>query len=145
MKIQKLDEIHLKECSEIYVETFNSEPWDDKWDENTSYKRLEDIYNTPGFYGLVVFEENEIKAAVLGNLEQWYEGYMYNLKEMFVKQEEKCNGIGSKLMNELELSIKELGANSITLFTSKGDLTERFYLKNGLSTVEDMVMMYKNI
>ena len=145
MRIEKLDKIHLKECSEIYRETFNSEPWNDKWNETTSYRRLKDIYSTPGFFGLVAFEGDEIKAAVLGNLEQWYEGYMYNLKEMFVKQEEKRNGMGTKLMIKLEESIKELGAESVTLFTSRGDLTERFYLKNKYFTVEDMIMMYKNI
>ncbi len=145
MRVEKLKKSHLKECSEMYINTFNNEPWNDSWDEKTSYKRLEDIYNTPGFYGLVVIEGNELKAAVLGNLEQWYEGYMYNLKEMFVKHEDKGSGIGSKLMKALERSIKEIGANSINLFTSKGDLTERFYLKNGLATEEDMVMMHKKI
>ena len=145
MKIEKLLESHLKECTNIYIDTFNSEPWNDRWNEKTAYKRLVDIYNTPGFYGLVVIEDNEVKAAVLGNLEQWYEGYMYNLKEMFVKNNEKRSGIGSKLMKELEILIKEMDAKYISLLTIKGDLTEKFYLKNGLLTQEDMIMMYKEI
>lgn len=145
MKIEKMLESHLDECAKIYVETFNSEPWNDKWDQATAYKRLADIYNAPGFYGLVAFDGKEMKAAVLGNLEQWYEGYMYSLKEMFVKQGHKGSGLGSKLMNELEDSIKEIGANSIVLFTSKGDQTEKFYTKNGLTTDQDMIMMHKKI
>jgi len=145
MKIEKLDEKHIKECSLLYVETFNSEPWNDKWDKTTSFKRLKDIYDTPGFYGLVASDESEIKAAVLGNLEQWYEGYMYNLKEMFVQHGEKGKGIGSSLLSELEKSIKDLNVKSVCLFTSKGDLTEKFYLKNKYTLAEDMVMLFKEI
>jgi len=145
MKVEKLDVSHLKECSLIYVETFNGEPWNDKWDTTTSYKRLEDIYNTPGFVGMVVYDEEKLLGAVLGNLEQWFEGYMYNLKEMFVKQDEKGKGIGSLLMMALEKSLSQLGTTSISLFTSKGDLTEKFYLKNGYSQEEDMIMMCKSL
>ena len=145
MKIEKLLESHLKECSDIYIETFNSEPWNDNWDSTTSYNRLKDIYNTPGFYGLVVLEDDKIIAAVLGNIEHWYEGKMYNLKEMFVNQSLKRNGIGSSLMEALENSLKAFDVNSITLFTSKGDLTEKFYNKNGYLTFSDMIMMHKNI
>lgn len=145
MRIEKLDEKHLKECSRMYVETFNSEPWNDNWNEVASYKRLKDIYDTPGFLGLGVFDQGQLKGAVLGNIEQWYEGYMYNLKEMFVNQENKRNGIGSYLIVGLEKRIKELGVNSMSLFTSRGDLTEKFYIKNGFITEEDMIMMHKNI
>jgi len=145
MRIEKLDEKHLKECSLMYIETFNSEPWNDNWNETTSFKRLKDIYDTPGFLGLVVFDQNQLKAAVLGNLEQWYDGYMYNLKEIFVNQEEKRSGIGSYLIVELEKMIKELGVNSISLFTSRGDLTEEFYIKNSFITKDNMIMMCKNI
>jgi GNAT superfamily N-acetyltransferase len=145
MEVKKLEKSHLGECSDLYVDIFNSEPWNDRWNEITAYKRLEDIYNTPGFFGLVILEKNEIKGAVLGNLEQWFEGYMYNLKEMFVNKEHKRTGIGSMLMRELENSIKLLRADSVVLFTSKGDLTEKFYIKNGFRSEDDMLMMFKQL
>ena len=145
MRIEKLDEKHLKECSRIYIETFNNEPWNDNWNEITSFKRLKDIYDTPGFLGLVVFEKDQLKAAVLGNIEQWYEGCMYNLQEIFVKKEEKYSGIGSYLILELQKMIKEGGVNSISLFTSRSNLTEKFYIKNGFTAEEDMIMMHKNL
>ncbi|MCS5421960.1 MULTISPECIES: GNAT family N-acetyltransferase [Psychrilyobacter] len=145
MRIEKLDEKHLKECSVMYIETFNSEPWNDKWDEVTSYLRLKDIYDTPGFFGLVVLDGVELKGAVFGNIEQWFEGYMYNLKEMFVKKDNKGSGIGTRLISELERLLKEEGVNSINLFTSRGDLTEKFYIKNGFITEENMIMMHKSI
>lgn len=145
MKTIELDVEHLETCSAIYIDTFNREPWNDNWTKDTSYKRLKDIYDTPGFFGLVVFDNEELIAAVLGNLEQWFEGYMYNLKEMFVKYDKKGEGVGSVLMTELEKYLLQMGTTSINLFTSKGDLTEKFYLKNGYSSEDDMIMMSKSI
>lgn len=145
MKIEKLQEIHLKECSLKYIDTFNDEPWNDKWDEITAYKRLEEIFNTPGFKGMVALENGAVVGAVLGNLETWFEGYMYNLKEMFIMKSEKGKGLGTMLFKGLEEELKNHDVTSITLFTSKGDLTEKFYLKNGCITESDMIMMGKKL
>lgn len=145
MIISKLNETHLKECSLIYIDTFNEEPWHDNWDEVSSYNRLDEIYRTPGFIGLVVIENEKVLGAIFGNLETWFEGYMYNLKEMFVEKSSKGNGLGSILFSHLEEALKNHKVTSISLFTSKGDLTEKFYLKNGCETEDDMIMMCKNM
>lgn len=145
MKIEKMKELHLKACSLIYIDTFNAEPWNDRWDSESSYKRLKDIYETPNFYGLVAAEGDEIIGAVFGNLEQWYEGNMYNLKEIFVKQGIKQRGTGGKLMEALEQSLVKMDVKSISLFTMRGELTEKFYEKNGFSIEADMIMMCKAV
>ncbi len=145
MKTEKLLDSHLESCARIYVDTFNSEPWNDKWDMTSAYNRLKDIFDTPGFCGLVLTEKEDVLAAVFGNHEHWFEGSMYNLKEMFVRKDIKNKGLGSKLMNAIEKEVKQEGANSITLFTTRGDLTESFYVRNGFETEEDMIMMCKSI
>lgn len=37
---------HLDELASLYVETFNSEPWNDKWTISTATKRLHQMINT---------------------------------------------------------------------------------------------------
>ncbi len=145
MEIEFIDEKHLLECAQKYMKTFNSDPWNDNWSEITAYKRLEDIFNTPGFVGLVVIIDGSIMGAVFGSLETWFEGYMYNLKEMFVIDGKKGKGIGSRLFTAIESEISNRGAKYINLFTSKGDLTEKFYIKNGCRTFDGMIMMSKTI
>ncbi len=68
---------------------------------------------------------------------------MYNLKEMFVRKNHKGMGIGSRLMADLERELIKQGTTSMTLFTSHGDLTEKFYKKNGFVTDDEMIMMGK--
>ena len=131
----------IDECALLYVETFNSEPWNDKWEFDTAYNRLKDIYNTPGFYGLIAVEDGIIIAAVFGCTEFWYEGKTYDLKEMFVKNGLRGKGIGSKLLETLNTRLLSIGVNATYLFTAEGDMTEKFYRKNGYERIEGMIMM----
>jgi GNAT superfamily N-acetyltransferase len=143
--IQCLKDDNLRSCAELYVEVFNSAPWNDDWTLDTAYKRLHDIFMTPNFVGVVYEEDNKIKGAVFGNCEYWYQGMHYNLKEMFVSQKFQGTGIGSKLLKAVQESIKEYNVNTLILFTSKGNKTSDFYKKNAFNELESMAMMAKNI
>jgi len=145
MEVLLLKKEHLEECAKIYVSTFNGPPWHDQWTEEKAYDRLVEIYKTPGFTGFVAVEAGSIYGAVLGNVETWFEGNMYNLKEMFVKEYDKGKGIGSRLLKDLEEELGKDGVTSISLFTSKGDLTEKFDKKNGYKIDAEMVMMCKDL
>jgi aminoglycoside 6'-N-acetyltransferase I len=143
--IHSLKDTHLKSCAELYMKVFNAEPWNDEWTTESAYNRLNDILITPNFIGVYYEEDNEIKAAIFGNCEHWYEGMHYDLKEMFVSTELQGSGIGSKLLKYLEERLKKLGVIAIVLFTSKGNKTSYFYEKSGFCELEDMTMMAKDI
>jgi aminoglycoside 6'-N-acetyltransferase I len=124
---------------------FNAEPWNDKWTLGTAHKRLNDIYISPNFEGVLCMEYGQVKGAIFGNYEQFYDGVHYNLREMFISNELQGKGIGSKLLKELEKRLGDLGVSTIILFTSKGNKTSEFYLKNDFLEWDDMVMMGKDI
>jgi len=135
----------ILKCTELYIKVFNDEPWSDKWTLETAHKRLNDIYISPNFEGILYVEDEQVKGAIFGNYEQFYEGVHYNLREMFISKELQGKGIGSKLMNELGGRLKELGVTTIILFSSKGNKTSEFYLKNDFSEWSSMAMMGKDI
>lgn len=143
MKVVDFKKSDLEICSKLYVGVFNDAPWHDAWDERSAYNRLSEIYHTPGFSGWIIIEDDQVIGAVLGNLESWYEGYMYNLKEMFIRSDQKGKGIGSMLMKTVEEALRQRDVTSINLFTCRGDMTEHFYSKNGFVVEEDMIMMSK--
>lgn len=145
MEFFEFNEKYLEECAILYVDTFNGHPWNDHWNYDCAYNRLRDIYHTPGFLGRVACEEGKVIAAVFGSIEHWYEGNVYNLKEMFVQQSLRGKGIGSKLIDVLNEELKEQGIKSIYLFTLEGDLTETFYNRNGYKNIDGMIMMSRDI
>ena len=45
------------ELAKIYAETFNSDPWYDKWTQKTAEKRLSQMINNGGFFGIVSYNQ----------------------------------------------------------------------------------------
>ncbi|GCD11576.1 GNAT family N-acetyltransferase [Clostridium tagluense] len=136
---------HILKCSALYIKVFNAEPWNDKWTLETAHKRLNDIYISTNFEGVLYVEDEQIKGAIFGNYEQFYDGVHYNLREMFISNELQGQGIGSKLLNELEKRLKGIGVTTIILFTSKENKTSEFYLRNNFTEWDSMAMMGKDL
>lgn len=136
---------HILKCTDLYIKVFNAEPWNDKWTLGTAHKRLNDIHVSPNFEGVLYLEYGQVKGAIFGNYEQFYDGIHYNLREMFISNDLHGKGIGSKLLNELEKRLKGLGVTTIILFTSKENKTINFYLKNDFLEWDSMAMMGKDI
>ena len=45
----------VAELAKIYAETFNSDPWYDKWTQKTAERRLYQMANNGGFFGETKF------------------------------------------------------------------------------------------
>lgn len=144
-KINKVTTAHLIECAKLYVDVFNGPPRNDQWTFETAKKRLSDIFLSQNFAGIIYIEDGQILGAIFGNYEQFYDGIHYNLKEMFVRTDLQRSGVGSKMLNEFEKQLKELGVTEIILFTSKGDQTFNFYIKNAFSHWDSLAILGKQL
>lgn len=136
---------HLEELASLYVETFNSEPWNDEWTISTAKKRLQQMINTEDSYGLCAYEDGDLCGAILGCMEQFYNGIMFNVKEFWVKNGRRGQGLGTQIFAEFEKRLKEKQVEQMILFTSRGDFTEHFYHKQNMKTNQEMIFMEKRI
>lgn len=145
IEYKKLTKEHIKEIAEIYVDAFNSQPWNDEWTINSASRRISQMINCEGFDGLVAYEDEKLIGMILGNYEYYYNGIHFNIKEFCVDFKLRGNGIGSRLIEEFITILKNNGINEIILVTSRTDGTEGFYQKHGFDVSEGMVVMGKEI
>ena len=136
---------HLDKLASLYVETFNSEPWNDGWTICTATKRLHQMIYTEDSYGLCVYQDGVICGAILGCMEQFYNGTIFNIREFWVKNSLRGQGIGTQIFLECEKRLKDRQVGTIILFTSKGDFTEHFYYKQNMKLNPQMVFMEKKL
>ena len=76
----------ISELVKIFTETFNSEPWFEKWTEKTAEKRLSHCLNNESCVGIVSAEGEEITGMLIGEEEQYYDGVVCVIKEFCVKK-----------------------------------------------------------
>ena len=132
----------LQACASILVDAYNSEPWNDEWTPETAFRKLDCFYKSPDFIGLLAYQDGKLIGACVGNIEPYYTGDYFYLKEMFVSPEAQKLGVGKKLMESLKIQLAELGIKQVILFTSNEFFPFNFYEKAAFKVMEGMVMMH---
>lgn len=145
LTFKDLKKEHIPELTQLYIDAFNSPPWNDGWTIENASKRLIQMINCEGFYGMVCYENNTIVGMILGNHEYYFNGMHFNIKEFCVDPNCSGNGIGSKIINEFLKRLKDKGISEAILFTSRTDKTEGFYKNRGFESFDDMVIMGKKL
>lgn len=145
IKFEELTRNHIKEAAKIYVNAFNCEPWNDKWTIESASKRISQMINCEGFYGLSAYDDGRLAGIILGNHEYYYDAMIFQIKEFCVESKVKGKGVGSKLLDEFLLRLKAKGIKRIILLTLRNNKTEGFYTKHEFEVVNDMILMEKEI
>ncbi|MFT8709279.1 MAG: GNAT family N-acetyltransferase [Sporolactobacillus sp.] len=135
----------ITELADLFIATFNSPPWNDKWTTGTASKRLHQFINCEGFYGLKAYENTELCGMILGSEEQFYNGIVFTIKEFCVANDRRGKGIGTQIIAEFEKRLRGKGVSQLILATLREDRTEGFYRRRGFHSIETMVMMGKEL
>ncbi len=143
IKINKIESIQfLDKCADILVEAYNADPWNDNWTKEKALEKLTCFYNSPKFIGFTATGDNKLLGCVIGNIEPYYTGDYFYLKEMFVSVQSQNKGVGAQLITTVKEHLKTINIKTIILFTSKDFFPFDFYLKSGFSEMEEMRMMH---
>lgn len=142
VQIANMELSDVAEYAKLFVSVFNSEPWNDKWTEETAVLRLENMMKTNTFIGKALYSENELIGFIYGQKEYYFNGIHFQIQEFCVKQIEQGKGFGKLLLQSLKEELTRIGdVVNIYLITSKGDRTEGYYQRRGFVTSDNMVLM----
>lgn len=142
VKIQTIKSAEvLENCAEILVQAYNSEPWNDNWTKGKALEKLTCFYNSPKFIGLMAFIDDQPVGCCIGNIEPYYIGDYFYLKEMFVSPQFQHKGIGRKLIESIKAELNKMDIETIILFTGKEFFPYDFYLKEDFAEMDGMRMM----
>jgi len=146
LKIGRIESIQvLGHCAEILMDAYNSEPWNDSWTKEKALEKLTCFYNSPKFFGWTAIQDDKVLGCCVGNIEPYYTGDYFYLKEMFVYHHLQKKGIGARLMFTLKEHLATIDIKTIILFTGKDFFPFDFYVKTGFSVMEDMRMMHLGV
>ena len=125
-------------CADLFIETFNAAPWHDGWTHSSATSRLTDMIETPGFRGVALTANGTITGAALGQVEQWFSGRHFYLREMFVRADLQRQGRGARLLHGIHRG-DELEASY--LITDHGTPAHEFYQHHGYAAARSRIVM----
>lgn len=142
MAMEKSD---LDKCTDIFIKTFNDEPWNERWNSDTALNRLQAFYNTPGRHALVVQRDNLLIGFLIGALEYCSDHKSFYIKEMCILPDFQRKGTGKKLFSEFREILVDLGVKSSYLITLRNTLSEIFYKQIGFSQIDFLTILGKDL
>ena len=141
ISIHKIDQLgQVAKCAGILAESFNV-AFGEEWTQETANEKLVDFFHSPHFMGWYVEQDQEIIGGCIGNIETYYSGKYYYLKEMFMTPKLQAKGIGQQLLKNIQAELKALGIKMIILYTTNEGHQLSFYQKQGFEEIPGMRML----
>ena len=144
MELCEIVRIDLWSCAKLFSRTFTKEPWNENWSTDSAYKRLEHFYDSKGFCG-VLAKEDSVSGLVLGNIEPYFFGPIFYLREMCIDVNCQNNGIGTQLLLYIEGALRLKGVHNIYLLTEHNFPAAQFYQKRGYEADQNTGLYLKKL
>ena len=131
----------LDALTELFVECFNSPPWNDGWSHDAARDRLGALAGGQNFRGFVAVADARLVGMLLGQKERWVRHYHFALQEMCVRPSHQRSGVGTALLRHAADELRAEDVEKLYLITSPGDAAEAFYTKLGFYRSRGRIVM----
>ena len=137
-------ETDLEDCVRIYIDAFTAPPLNfDFLTKEKAWRYISDLIKTPGFMGYTYWINGEMAAFCFGKLDNYFDGTMFEVEELAVASAYQRSGIGSTVMNLLEIKLAGYNVSAVSLQTSRELPAFDFYLKNNYEEIKENVTLMK--
>ena len=124
---EELNPENILQVVPLYMDVFNSPPWNDGWSELAATERMRSFAKYPEFFGLKLLMDGVVIGFALRRAERWVDAWKFHLYEMCTSQRLQGNRYGRILLSELEKQTREKGYTAIFLQTGASVPARKFY------------------
>ena len=143
MDYKILTKLELPEIAGKYLEYYN-QCENGSWSYEKAYKRIHQIMTMEDSMCLIQYDDTaEISGFMMGYYKQFDDLKVYFLEEVVIFAGGHNKGYGTALLKEVELRIKQNGADRIELISVSDEHHMHFYTKAGFRCMPTLTIMGK--
>ncbi|NQU42375.1 GNAT family N-acetyltransferase [bacterium] len=145
MEIRLIEKTDLPEVVTILMAVYNGEAFGEGWTEETAGLRIRDLYETPGFLGLVYEAEGQVQGFVLGHVERGPRDRRFFIREMCVRPDRQRQGIGTNLVRALLEDLVKHDISALYIYSATGAVENDFLRGCGFFGNDRVVQMIQRL
>ncbi len=134
----------LSACAGVYLSAYGGEPWKEVYEKGKIEAYLAGFCGQDGRKCLAAEENGEIMGVALILVVPSIDAPYFRIEDFCVSAEKQRMGYGTLFMKGILEEAKKEGCDSVLLGTQRGFPSHRFYLKNGFTEI-DSVLLYRPI
>jgi len=143
MEIRSATKKDIDEISKLMLSSFTKPPFKEK-DNIKAVKESLNFYFKIG-KSFIAVENKEIIGVIIFKTERYWEGEVVVVEDLAVKEEDRDQGVGHKLMLEVEKYAKKNKAKKVSFDTHKKSSAVKFYKEQGYKINQNTVSLSKKI
>lgn len=142
MEVRQVIKEDIIEMASAMSLAYSEEPWNEQWNIDKAKRRIGAILSNYQAVGLAAVDGDVIVGGLLGYVDPYADEDFFFVSELFVVPERKKQGIGRRLLSELEKILRKRNINVVQLISI--DCNEAFYNKCGLER-DGCTVQYKRL
>ena len=131
-------------CAKVYISAYTEEPWREEYKTEEAEEYISSFLGSKTKFCFAAVYGGEIIGVALCMLVPAIGAPFFRIEDFCVSAEKQGGGFGSEFMCLIEKEAKKLGCDCIMLGTQRDFPSHKFYLKNGFSEIES-VLMHKSL
>lgn len=132
----------LLDCATLFAKCFQQDPWNEEWTIQQALDRLQEIMSSPHALGYTVYHEGKMIGMLCGRVMTFMDFKEFWIDDFCISNNYQGKGLGSQFLDEVKIFLKDKEISRITLNTTRGFLSDKFYKKNGFKESDNLVTMY---
>lgn len=141
MKYRKYDQEDLLICIHLFKECFLQEPWNELWTDEQVESRIKEIMSSQYAFGYVCFDNDKLVGMMFGRVMTFLDYKELWVDDFCVSSLYQGQGLGSQFLNQVKQVMISCDVKRISLNTTRGYLSDKFYKKNGFIEYPSIVYM----
>jgi ribosomal protein S18 acetylase RimI-like enzyme len=141
--IRKGTKKDIKEMARIFREEYAKKPWNEKWTEKNSIKKIKNYFNNKHRTYVCEIDKETVGFIIIDTF-VWASGKEGFIDQIIVSEKYQGKGIGKTLFEKAEDYFRKKGIKGVTLYTNVKSNAAGFYERRGYKQ-GDMVIYSKKL
>ena len=134
----------IASCAEVYLSAYRSKPWNETFDKTTIENYILSYCHSDTMKCFAAAIDHTIIGIALALLVPSIHTPYLRIEDFCIELESQRKGYGTLFIHSFLKEAKKLGCDSVLLNTQRNFPSHKFYLKNGFSEIES-VLLYSKI
>lgn len=144
-RLAKIDDKNIEECTNIYIETYSKEPWNEEYNFNVVKNYISRFILRDSNYGWILYDDKNAIGVMLGIIIPTTGLDYFRIEDLCISPDKQRLGYGSEFIKMISNELLSYNVDSILLNTVEDFPSYKFYLENKFTKINTSRTLYLNL